>query len=385
MSDHLSLFFYLSVFSVSSLFVALYCKYQEKKLLSRMMLVGSILPPILLSGLRYIVGVDYWSYDEKFHLVADANWSDLIGMWSKAYWNYMEPSFFLIAKITSLVTESSWLMFTVYATITVVGFYAGILKTKSRYVALMVFLFLMLLFPQSLNAVRQLAAMAVIFYATVCLLNGGKGRYFILLNTTAALLHYTAIIYLPLGCIYIRLRSKGILNNINIKHIIVSVLAIIGATIAGYFVTLHLSILDKFKVALMTMMESSITTGAWLSTLFNNLIKFGFVALFYNRIITRRTEARFYFLLFAIGTSLFLVFPISHVFFFRLSLYFTMFFIVLLPILMEVTSGRVLRCAVVIGIVSLGVFSFVRANYGQDPIHIIPYSSVFDRAEAQEL
>lgn len=385
MNDLSSLILYLSVFALSSLLVALYFKYREKRIIASLLLLASMLLPILLSGLRYVVGVDYWSYDEKFHFVADAGWGDLISMWGQAYWNYIEPSFFLIAKLTSLITESSWLLFTTYAAITVIGFYAGIIKTKSRYMALMVFIFLLFFFPQSFNAVRQLAAMAVIFYATICLLNGGKGRHFIVLNIAAALLHYTAIIYLPLGCIYMWLRSKGTLKHVRIKHTMASILIILGSIIIGYFATLYVPVLGKFKVALATMMESSITMTAWISTLLNNLIKFGFVALFYNKIIALRPEARFYFFLFAIGTSLFLLFPISHVFFFRVSLYFTIFFVVLLPMLLEVIKSRRLRYLMATGIIVFGVASFIRSNYYYDSIHIMPYNSVFDKAREGQL
>lgn len=381
MSPFASLLFYIFMFGLSSalLYVAgRYLHGQRKKII----IAAGLIIPIAIAGLRYGVGIDYWSYDTKFGIVDQSSIASLIGEWGSLHWNYMEPSFFIISKITGLITDSSWLTFSVYALISILFFYLGLRRLDLKYGALAFFLFLALFFPQSFNAVRQFAALAILFYATIMLVKYDRKMSFLGWSILAFLFHYTAVVYISV-CIIIYILNRNKNNKMsNILQMIVIPSSVLIAVTTVFLLAKNGILTEKAKIMVEGATKTSISVGAWLSTLLNNSIKLVATLPFYNRITKQHKDSQIYFLLFAIGTSMFFLMPISHILFFRISLYFTVFFIVILGYLLETVKKKKNRVAFIILLVIFAIASFTRANYLNDSMQIIPYETIFTKEAA---
>lgn len=380
MSNFASLVFYIALFGLSAvlLYVAeeFFSGYRR-----RIVAAVGLAIPILIAGLRYAVGIDYWSYDVKFKTVAQSSIGDLIGTWGHLNWNYMEPSFFIISKLAGLVTDGSWLMFAVYASVSILFFYLGLKKLGLRYSAFVFFLILVLFFPQSFNAVRQFAALAILFYATVTLVQSGRLKTFIGWSILAFFFHYTSILYAIICIAVYLLKRKDRSTAGHLRQMVILPLMILATALAVFFLAKAGLLTEKVRIMADSVARSSITFEAWLSTLFNNGIKLLALLPFYDKITKRHAGAHIYFLLFAIGTSMFLLMPISHIFFFRISLYFTIFFVVLLGYLLESIDRREIRRYLMIFLAVFAVASFTRANYLNDSIQIVPYQTIITISE----
>ena len=148
-----SLIFYISIFLASAVFMRIG---QKRK--NRLFLLISLLIPILASGLRYNVGTDFKNYENIYNGIVPN--LDL-----KGYMTYgpTELGIYFISNIGIALNLDSWFMFTAFSALTILPIYYGIKNFNLKHLSTAYLLYLLVIFPVSFNAVRQLAAMSMVF------------------------------------------------------------------------------------------------------------------------------------------------------------------------------------------------------------------------------
>lgn len=186
MSSELSLLFYIATFLISATLVS----WGMRKKIRLLSWLG-LLIPILISGFRYGVGTDYFNYVNIFngHIEMDLKtYTDINGV--------AETGYFILEKVSYSLMGDARLVFLSTAFLTIAFFYLGMKRYQLRYPGLVFFLYLLTIFPATMNAVRQGVAMSIMFYAFTFVLDKKPLKY-TLLTLTAGLFHISALLLLP--------------------------------------------------------------------------------------------------------------------------------------------------------------------------------------------
>ena len=143
MTTNISLIFYLLSFIVSAGFFT----YGIRKHL-RFFVVVSLIIPILIGGFRYGVGTDYFNYINLYNNHTKLSFGEFIDNNG-----FGELLFFTLEKIAYTVFHDPRFIFIISVGLTVIFFYLGIKAYKLKYPGLVYLLYLMTIFPMTLNAV----------------------------------------------------------------------------------------------------------------------------------------------------------------------------------------------------------------------------------------
>lgn len=149
-----------------------------------------VMIPSLLSGLRYLVGTDYWTYTRWYNTYKNLTFPVYIERFN------FEVGYYFICQI-GRVFDSVYLMFFIMALLTVNFVYEGLRyyrKNISLPLAMMVYLFTF--FPNAFNVVRQYLAVSIIFYAYQFVFEKNFKAYFGW-GIVAMSFHLSAVIALP--------------------------------------------------------------------------------------------------------------------------------------------------------------------------------------------
>lgn len=214
-----SLVLYIAVFGVSAGLVYFGNKAAfSSKYLKWGVIISGLALPILLAGIRYRVGKDFANYAAMLGRVQEG-----VPMWPRP----IEPLSSMTIHI-SASTGGAVMMFTLFAVVTTVFMYLALRKllpADPAHIALGWFMYLCILFPTTLNAVRSGAAVSVAAFALSQLVDT-KSKYrlakFIGWTIVACLFHVSALIVLPIG-IAVYLASRGEKLNIKLNLILLSI------------------------------------------------------------------------------------------------------------------------------------------------------------------
>ncbi len=185
----------------------------------------------LIAGLRALsVGIDSKNYDSWFKLIASGNQKQIYGV---------EVSFIYICNIVLNVWSNTSFMFFLFAVLSH-GLIISTLWKNREHVSFRwgVFCYYVMFFANSLNGMRQFAAVALVIYATN-FVRQGKYVKFILMIIAASLFHLSAFI----GLVYI-LYEIPFLKNYDRKRkaILIILCCVIGSFslfIAGYLLNMY--------------------------------------------------------------------------------------------------------------------------------------------------
>ena len=191
-------FLYITIDLIAILFLFLYNHFNNVNIntrykyryLSLLFLILSFIVLFFFSAFRDHVGRDYNRYVEIYNLIGE-------NILSTADISYLKQGilFWFICKILNLLNLNYYWMFTVISFITLYYFYKGVIKS-SNHQALSLFIILSFcLYYQSFNQIRQMAAVAIIFYALGFLMEN-KIKRFIIYVLIASCFHLSALITL---------------------------------------------------------------------------------------------------------------------------------------------------------------------------------------------
>ena len=189
----LDVLLYLFVFVASATLIYYGMKLSNtKKKIGLLFVILGILIPSILAGIRYNVGTDYASYMKMFNNIEAGH---------KMYFRQIEPLSTLIITLSAHL-HSSFLMFFSFSLITNVCFYLAFWhyfdgnKTRTT-IAFLIYLFI--LFPTTLNAVRSSVAVSIITLILSLLIKNYSKKSIIesiVLLAIATLFHKSAILIL---------------------------------------------------------------------------------------------------------------------------------------------------------------------------------------------
>ncbi len=164
-----------------------------------------IAPVVILAGLRYGIGIDYFEYEENFYQ----------NKFEKGFSYFIkEPLNFLIMQISHFIFPNSVVIFFVYSLITMVVLFLAIEYYKHRMsVTFALFIFYMTYYLVSYNIIRQMIAVMIIFYGIRYIFEKKFLNFFVCV-VLAGMIHKTA--YLMIIVYFFCDENLGFLHKIKL-------------------------------------------------------------------------------------------------------------------------------------------------------------------------
>jgi len=320
----------------------------------------AFLVPFLLSAFRWKVGTDYLTYISLYEAINSI--STLEQLWQQVL--EVEPLYVLMNVLVKLVFNNPLPIF--FLSSLLLGFLFRAMEDYHGKISVMlaVFVFLTLMFSTTLNIMRQMIAVSITFYAARHLFQKqyDKAALWMFL---ALMFHYSAIVLLPF---WLFRGPQRYARNARIAMFAALVLMfVLGSVFGSIFSSIRALYTGEdgeggtLKIGLMLLRLPIIVP----------------ILLFRKRLIAHDERNRFWIML-AVFEVLFSYLGYILDVLNRLSLYFAVSWIVLLPALVRSmpTRGAQYRMGAYVIAVCVGLWIFNTAinNYGG----VLPYQTIFD-------
>ena len=214
-----SILFYILFFTVVS--ICAYLGFYKKK---RAFAVLAIALPVLVAAFRFNVGTDYAAYYKMYDEVAGEPFNIVF---RRIQSGSSEPFAILLILLCKNVLFGHWLYFAIFSLITILFLYLAFHKFDTKNSWLLYTAALLILFPLSLNAMRQIAAVAIVNYVLTSIIFDKKKIYwkYILLTVFAMTIHYSTLLFMPV--LFVPL----IIQKIKYKKFCIFVLIMLGVAL----------------------------------------------------------------------------------------------------------------------------------------------------------
>lgn len=313
---------------------------------------------LLLSGLRYNVGMDYGSYKDIYLNVSEN--TDLVN----------EPGFILIIKLLRFLhIPYEVFIFITASFITSLAFKYIIKYSSLVFVSLLIFFSIGQFYFNTFNAIRQCMAIYSFLYSIYLIKEKNFTKYALIIVFSAIFFHLTAILLLPLYYIldrYISPYVKLAIIALILFNLKLALFLIENSSYAIYLKFEDFATGISFNTYLLLFICSFFIFNE-----FRNKNQFGE----YSNIILNINLLALISLasaMFFAGTPLIMVFN-------RISYYFTPILIVSIPLAIsnieDITNRKVVLWTVTIFFLFISIFSIIangKSNY------IVPYKTIFD-------
>ena len=321
----------------------------------------AFLVPFLLSAFRWKVGTDYLTYISLYEAINSI--STLEQLWQQVL--EVEPLYVLMNVLVKLVFNNPLPIFFL-SSLLLLGFLFRAVEDYHGKISVMlaVFVFLTLMFSTTLNIMRQMIAVSITFYAARHLFQKqyDKAALWMFL---ALMFHYSAIVLLPF---WLFRGPQRYARNARIAMFAALVLMfVLGSVFGSIFSSIRALYTGEdgeggtLKIGLMLLRLPIIVP----------------ILLFRKQLIAHDERNRFWIML-AVFEVLFSYLGYILDVLNRLSLYFAVSWIVLLPALVRSmpTRGAQYRMGAYVIAVCAGLWIFNTAinNYGG----VLPYQTIFD-------
>lgn len=195
---------YLYVFSMLSLFASISTKSN-----TNFIMITLLILTILFSGLRYGVGVDYFSYNNLFNAIGVGGYAPV------------EIGFVTLSSFFLSLGFKTQFLFLLYASI-IVALFINFYKKYSSYPILSIVLFILMpiFFMSSFNGIRQFMAISLFLFALQYLINRKLFQYTLAISV-AAMFHQSALLMLPLYFIIHNRPSIKLYLFLSVAYIII--------------------------------------------------------------------------------------------------------------------------------------------------------------------
>ena len=358
MTDIFSLILYILVFSVSAL-LFWYGNKQKNKII----IWGALLLPVILASLRYMVGTDYGTYISLFSKLRLLSFSEYFSDMSVT-----EPGLFLLSKLSDLVTGDHMAMFAISSVLSVGFFYLGLRRYGVKHPTLVYFLYLCVLFPMTLNLVRQGIAISICFYAFSFILVKDFRSYFFWV-LIASLFHISALLMIPVYFIARLFLSRLNTNNAYAKLILkVIVLMSVIYLLLPTLMSLAMDLFDKYS-------SYQIDPGEGANNTFFLQLIVLIVGIVFARWAMMKSDAKLYSMLIVLASIEVALMTVgfSSAFIKRIGLYFSIFSLMLLVESFDIFKDRLGRFVSISLVVLYGLIYFYLAYYILGQADVIPY------------
>lgn len=358
MNDIASYLFYIGIFAGAALLLRAGYRYKSMVLKT----VAAIIP-IIVAALRDNVGTDYATYVKVFEDFRTLSIGDFFSNRS----NGTEVGFYLINKLSQWLTDGPGLMFAIMSIICIVFFFRAMRRWHVRYPALVYFLYLMLVFPNSLNIVRQSAAAMIALYAFSFILEKKPVKY-VFAILCASSLHTSALFLLPLYLVRFLVQAK---RGTHIRFAIKTVL--IALIIGGVLPLLIAQFSSQSIFSRYSIYDNIIGSGINLQL----YVHICFVVIFTMILRYRYDDIhyRFFYVLEVLNVILLVNLDPSQITK-RLAVYFSIAPVMLLDKLPSLSQSPSGRRVMMVGIVCYGLVIFYISYVVLMQADIIPYKSM---------
>lgn len=305
---------------------------------------------VCFSGLRYLVGTDYFLYQTLFAQIDSESFSSSLERVPQ------EPGFVALMFWTVAVFDHPYALYWVAAVLTVVPVLVAIWR-KSTNIAASVFVYIFLgAYVVSFNAIRQSIAVAIMLLADTY--RDRNRAVWVLLGILATLIHVSALVAFVVQLFASRWtptwRSVGL---------------ILGITAAISFVLFDSDLLSQVAAPLneryVTYLDES---GGGVGTLLTAISRIGLLLLLMGSVDSESTKR---YLVYAVASCTIMVLALSNQLIARIDPYFSIFFVLLIPNALHL-EGRP-RWKVVATYCALALyFGFFVSNYND----VVPYITI---------
>jgi transmembrane protein EpsG len=256
---------------------------------NKLMTACGIIIPVVLAFYRYKVGTDFDTYVNIYDKIGDLSFSDY---YLNGYAG-VEVGLYCIVKLSKYIYDSPNTMFGLCSLLTVSFSFFGLRRLFTHNIGLAYFVFLLTVYPSTLNGVRQAMASAIFLFAASYIIEGERRKYIISI-LSAGLFHRSAIMLLPLLFIGKQdfTKAKRGTSNILIKYFFGGFLVYLVLPFLIKAVT-NFSIFSKYTVYL-----SFPNAGDILPLLLKFVLLAG-ITLTYKRLYKLDSKA-YYFVIFSI-------------------------------------------------------------------------------------
>lgn len=367
MTEIQSLLFYLFSFFISTVFIYLGGVKRYSKPLSAIFIVTGILIPAILSGVRYGVGLDYYVYLDIYNNVIGRSVTEIL-----FNSNGIEVLFGLVSLFSMTLFDNPVIMFTIYSLMTVGFFYAGIRKLQVKYPWLLYCLFLLVMFPLSLNIMKQALSISIVFFALSCAMNR-EIRKSILLTLLAMLSHMSAVMALPFIFVISTWRRSLMMSSfaqIFVKYTVF--LAALGVVFyAATPLILDGGVVDKYSDLYGSGGYYANSEASPTRILFKLLV-IGFIVIFYRHFYKKTKQFNLLFL-FVLSELILLIIGLGSAPISRISLYLLPYTLVILASFPGLFKRGMSEYVATFGVLLFGILYFVLLYYIQGGSGIFPY------------
>lgn len=350
------MYVYLIMLIVSILFSFLSMK-TKNNISKKVFQIMSLLPFLIISGVRYNVGTDYIErYVNGFDIIAAG-----IELPS------LELGFKLLIKFCLLFTDKFYLLFIIMSCLIIIPLFKLIYKESKNPILSILIFFCLCFFFLSLNIVRQFISIVFLlmfFYQY----KENKSKLSFIWLILAFIFHKSAIV----GILYIFiLKFKD--KKINLYYFILMIICILIFKREIYFViTKFISIIPRYKNYIGSNFDvSEFKIGSFI-ILFINLILMYLI----NKKIKDKSDCNLYLniqyvsIFFCSLTNIFLLFE-------RINFYFSIFQIFSIPYFLSIIKDKkyyniVLVCFMIVLIINI-VYCNIINNYN----NVLPYKTIF--------
>ncbi len=210
MSDFATFSLYMLTFVLSAYLFSIAMKQKKQGKHYGFLLFFAALIPTILAAVRYEVGTDFTTYKNMYETIKNSSFISWVNNAEGTDKNLI--LLFVIAKFASLF-NSHQVFFGVFALLILLFFYLGI-KDRELNVSYFVvaFIFLISIFMNSFNGMRQYLAMSIVFWAIKFAEKRDIIKY-LLIIIFASTIHVTSFVAIPIYFMYGETRSWGYLKN----------------------------------------------------------------------------------------------------------------------------------------------------------------------------
>lgn len=239
-----SLLLYVAVFSAAS-----FLAYFGGKKKNRFLIALAIILPMSLASFRYNAGTDSAAYREYYRQVGVESMTKTVKRITDIE---LEPTIVILGRIGTTLHLGVWFLYAVFALITLIALYHATKNIGSKKWYLYYGLLLFLVFPESLNIMRQIAAVSVQALALSIIIKSYRKKQpfkrstIVWLIVFATSLHYSSIALLPVFFIpkltqTVRAKKLAIIMAVVAAFCLVAIPLIIRAIAAiGFMPEKHL-------------------------------------------------------------------------------------------------------------------------------------------------
>jgi hypothetical protein len=328
----------------------------------RALWILAFMVPFLLSSFRWQVGTDYPTYISLYEAINAI--STPAQLWHQLL--EVEPLYVLMNVLIKLILNTPLPIF-FFSSLLLLGFLFRAVEDYHGKISVMlaVFVFLTLMFGTTLNIMRQMIAVSITFYAARYLFQKRYDKA-ALWMFIALMFHYSALILLPFWLF--RGPQRYARNARIIMFSVMALMFVLGSVFGSLFSSIR---------ALYTQ-ETGDTGGTLkIGLMLLRLPIIVPILLFRKRLIEHDERNRFWIML-AVFEVLFSYLGYILDVLNRLSLYFAVSWIVLMPALVRSMPTRAAQyrmgAYVIVVCLGLWIFNTAISNYGD----VLPYQTIFD-------